>query len=132
MKLIICGIGGKMGQLLVSCAYADGHTVVGGIEPAGSTLAGGTMSAPDGSAIPVRTSLAALAKSGADAVIDFSAVSAAAANAAACAKLKLPLVVGTTGLGTKEQGALTRAAKAIPVIFASNMSTGVNVLLSIT
>lgn len=131
MKLVICGIAGKMGQLIVKCALAEGHSVPGGIEAAGSPLAGKSL-AVAGVSVPVFSGLTAMAAVSPDAVIDFSAAAAAATNAAACAKLGVPLVVGTTGLGAKELAALKRAAKSIPVVFAPNMSLGVNVLLAVT
>ncbi len=127
MRLIICGIAGKMGQRLVACARAANHAVVGGVESPAHPLCGREL---DG--VPVRGSLAACAVLKPDAVIDFSAAAAAAANAAACAKLGLPLVVGTTGLGAKEKAALKKAAAKIPVVEAPNMSLGVNLLFNLT
>ena len=41
-------------------------------------------------------------------------------------------MVGTTGLARREQAALARAAKKIPVVFAPNMSTGMNLLFRVT
>jgi len=43
-------------------------------------------------------------------------------------KNKTPVVSGTTGLSSTDLGALKRAAKSIPVLWASNMSLGVAVL----
>lgn len=63
-----------------------------------------------------------------DVVIDFS-VAAAAPHALEFARThKLPLVVGTTGMDATYDQAFEAASKEIPVLYASNMSFGVNVL----
>ncbi len=41
----------------------------------------------------------------------------------------VPLVVGTTGLEAKHEEALERAAHDIPIVYARNMSVGVNVFM---
>jgi 4-hydroxy-tetrahydrodipicolinate reductase len=79
----------------------------------------------------VVTSDPAAAFAGVDAVIDFSAPAGTEARAAAAADAGAALVVGTTGLGDAQQGALRRAAERIPVVVAPNMSVGVNVALAL-
>lgn len=64
----------------------------------------------------------------ADAVIDFTAPVATARHAALCAERGVALVVGTTGLGEAERRAVEQAAERIPIVWAPNMSLGVNVL----
>jgi dihydrodipicolinate reductase len=44
---------------------------------------------------------------------------------------KKPLVVGTTGLTEDDHAAIDRAAKEIPVLQASNLSKGVNIMFEI-
>jgi len=67
-------------------------------------------------------------KRGADVVIDFTAPAASVQHARACAERGVGLVVGTTGLSPAEKAELAAAAKRIPLLFAPNMSVGVNVL----
>lgn len=64
-----------------------------------------------------------------DVVIDFSVPSAASGNAKIAAKHKKPIVIGTTGLNEIEKGAVWESARFIPIVFAPNMSVGVNVML---
>jgi len=127
MKIVICGIGGKMGRRILTCALDEGLEVVGGTEPVGSALSGEKI---DGIQVYGELSVA-LTNEKPDAVIDFSATSAAAGNAAACSAAGVPLIVGTTGLKDEEQVPLAEAAKKIPVVFASNMSIGVNLLFKL-
>lgn len=63
-----------------------------------------------------------------DVLIDFTAPGALNRILPRCVREKVALVVGTTGLGRKEMGDLARAARKIPVLVASNMSVGMNLL----
>jgi 4-hydroxy-tetrahydrodipicolinate reductase len=66
--------------------------------------------------------------SGADVVVDFSAPRALEAACVACAKAKIALVSGTTGLDENAKAALGDAATRTAVIWEPNMSVGVHVL----
>ena len=73
----------------------------------------------------------ATALAGADVAIDFSSASATAANVAACARARVPLMLGTTGLGDDAEAALAAAAREIPLVVAANTSLALNVLLEL-
>ncbi len=62
-------------------------------------------------------------------VIDFTTPEATAARAAAAAEKGAAFVTGTTGLSEEQMAALKTAAEKIPVVWAANMSVGVNLLL---
>ncbi len=61
-----------------------------------------------------------------DVVIDFSLPNPSLDVAKICARLKKPLVIGTTGFSEKDVNALSSHAKNIPILLAPNMSIGVN------
>ena len=63
------------------------------------------------------------------AVVDFSVPEATVRWAAACARAKVPLVVGTTGLTDVQRAQVGAAARKIPVFMAPNFSRGVTLLL---
>jgi len=65
---------------------------------------------------------------GADVVIDFSVASAVQTLASLAARQNVALVSGTTSLDAEAQRALERAATKVPVLWAANMSLGVQVL----
>lgn len=65
---------------------------------------------------------------GADLIIDFSLPGGTEAAAAWARHTGTPLVSGTTGLGQQDEQALDAAAVAVPVLWAPNLSKGVNVL----
>lgn len=66
-----------------------------------------------------------------DVVIDFSAPEATRKNAWIAAKHKKPLVIGTTGLTDNDEAELRDAAKETVIVYAANMSVGVNLLLAL-
>ncbi|MBT6275672.1 MAG: 4-hydroxy-tetrahydrodipicolinate reductase, partial [Chromatiales bacterium] len=43
-----------------------------------------------------------------------------------CAELGRPMVIGTTGMDTEQRAAIALAGERVPVVFAPNMSVGVN------
>ncbi|MFH1830715.1 MAG: 4-hydroxy-tetrahydrodipicolinate reductase [Pseudomonadota bacterium] len=64
----------------------------------------------------------------ADVVIDFSTASATGEHAKICAHYKKPIVIGTTGLTQSQAEQVRTASKHTPVVFAPNMSIGVNLM----
>jgi 4-hydroxy-tetrahydrodipicolinate reductase len=131
MKLAIAGATGRMGLTILRLAHAAGDIqIVGGTcspnDPNNGRdlgeLAGvgplGVVAAPDiGSALL-----------GAEVVIDFSVAGLVQELATRAAREKVALVSGTTNLDAAALKALDRAAEAVPVLWAPNMSLGVQVL----
>ena len=64
----------------------------------------------------------------ADVLIDFTRPDGTLAHSRACAGHRVGMVVGTTGLTPAQRAQLASHAQSIPVVFAPNMSVGVNVL----
>lgn len=63
-----------------------------------------------------------------DVVIDFTLPEGTEKHLQIAIQNKKPIVIGTTGLSTEQQEKIKRGAKEIPIIYAPNMSVGVNVL----
>ncbi len=111
-RVVINGAKGRMGQALLSCAARM---------PELQVIAG----------IDVGDDLAA-AIQGADVVVDFSFHSVTPKVARLCAERKIALVVGTTGHSDADKAVIREASKTIPMVWASNFSTGVNTLFWLT
>ena len=119
-----------MGQTVLEAVLADaGFTLVGALEVPGNALlgrdAGERLGAVTGVAI---TADIPVAVAGADVLIDFTRPEGALAHLGACAQARVAAVVGTTGLTGADKRALADYARTIPIVFAPNMSVGVNVL----
>ncbi len=63
-----------------------------------------------------------------DVLIDFTLPVPSLENVAACAALGKAVVTGTTGYNDQQVDELRRHAEKIPIVFAPNMSVGVNLL----
>ena len=123
-RIGIAGITGRMGRLLAEEVPAADATLIGGIGRPGSARPG-----PDG--VALLPDIASLAEA-CDVVIDFTHAAAAGPNATALAKAGKPWVLGTSGLSAGDEAAVERAAGSIPVVYASNFSAGVNLVLKRT
>ena len=64
-------------------------------------------------------------------VVEFSTPEATLANAERCARLSCAHVIGTTGLDPAQARRLRECAAAVPIVWAPNMSVGVNLLLGL-
>lgn len=131
MNLTVHGATGRMGLAVIRLAHADPDVrIVGGSAAAGDPAVGrdlgelagvGTL----GVVVSPDTGSALL---GADVVIDFSTASAVASLYALAARQGVAVVSGTTSLDAAAEAALERAAQTVPVLWAPNMSLGVQVL----
>lgn len=128
MKLAIAGASGRMGRMLIEYVLdADGVTLAGALDVPGAAAlgqdAGLFLGRETGVAI---TSDIEAALSGADCLIDFTRPDGTLAHLQVARRLGVKMVVGTTGFDDAGKAALAEAAQSIGVVFAANMSVGVN------
>lgn len=133
LRVGIAGAGGRMGRALLEAASAaEGVTIGAALEVAGSPwigrdageLAAGAKGVKIASDIP--PALAAC-----DLLIDFTRPEGAMAHLAACRAAGRKLVIGTTGIRPEDAAKIRDAARDIAIVFAPNMSVGVNVALKL-
>ncbi|MCD8570669.1 MAG: 4-hydroxy-tetrahydrodipicolinate reductase [Alphaproteobacteria bacterium] len=67
----------------------------------------------------------------ADCVIDFTTPDATMKHAELAAQTATSLVIGTTGLSPDQEAALAKAAEKTRIVYAANMSVGVNLLMAL-
>ena len=67
----------------------------------------------------------------AEVIVDFTFHSCVASNIKNAIENKQAMVLGTTGLSEAEKQSVQDAAKQIPIVWAANMSLGVNLLLEL-
>lgn len=66
------------------------------------------------------------ALNGADVLIDFTRPAVTLANIELCLQSGTKMVIGTTGFSDEEKAVIEQASKEIAIVFAPNMSVGVN------
>jgi 4-hydroxy-tetrahydrodipicolinate reductase len=131
MRVAVAGSCGRMGRMLIETVLgADDVELHGALEQANHPQigkdAGEALGAPTGVAI---SSDVEGALSGADVLIDFTRPAGTLVHLAACRKLAVKMVIGTTGFDDRQKAAIADASRDIPIVFAPNMSVGVNVTL---
>jgi 4-hydroxy-tetrahydrodipicolinate reductase len=124
-RIAIAGVGGRMGQALVQAVADHPQARLGAAsEREGSALVGQSLAADDASVRVVADLSDAL--DAFDVLIDFTRPEATVGHAALCRAQGKRLVVGTTGLEPGQEAELRAAAQVVPVVYAPNMSVGVN------
>ncbi|MFN3544351.1 MAG: 4-hydroxy-tetrahydrodipicolinate reductase [Thiobacillus sp.] len=133
VKVAIAGVSGRMGRALLEAVAADpGCALHAALDRPGSPLLGQDAGAAWGAASGVAVSdQPATVLAGAHALIDFTRPEATFGYLDACVAAKVPLVIGTTGFDDAGKARIAAAAQQIPVVFAPNMSVGVNLLMKL-
>jgi len=80
--------------------------------------------------IPLTGDLRAVVRDG-QVVLDFTAPPAAMAHLAVAADAKVPMVLGTTGLGAADLSRAKELSAVVPCVVSPNMSVGVNLLFKV-
>ena len=131
MKVILPGIMGRMGKVL--CEAVSQHealSLAGGTVRPGSTFAGqdaGALVLGQACDAPIVEQLDQI-ESADCGLIDFTTLELLPQNLAWCVENRVPMVIGTTGLDEALKAQILEASKQIPIVFAPNMSVGVNVM----
>lgn len=127
-SIVIAGSSGRMGRaLLEAVAAAPGLRLGAALERAGSPYLGKDAGELIGGhfGVAVSDDIGAALKQ-AQVLIDFTRPEATLQHLEACVKAGVGLVIGTTGFDEAGKQAIRRAAESVPVVFAPNMSVGVN------
>ena len=111
-RVLINGAKGRMGQVLLACASHQSQIEITGAVDVGDDLAAHL---PD-----------------CEVVIDFTLHSVTTGVTELCAQQGKAVVIGTTGHSDAEKAVIRTAARQIPMVWASNYSTGVNTLYWLT
>jgi 4-hydroxy-tetrahydrodipicolinate reductase len=122
-----------MGRALIEAIHQSAHfRLSGALDRAGHVSIGSDAGALPGLSGTVRiTDDPATALAGADVLIDFTRPEGTLAHLAACRARRVRMVIGTTGFDGAGKQAIADAAREIPVVFAPNMSVGVNLCLTL-
>ena len=133
LKIAVAGASGRMGRMLVEAiAKAPDTELAGALDVAGSPALGQDAAAflgqPAGVAIE---SDLARGLAGARCLIDFTRPEGTLKHLAYCADHGIAMVIGTTGFDDAGKAAIRAAAEKTAIVFAPNMSVGVNVTLKL-
>ncbi len=125
-RLSLAGASGRMGRLLVAkIQAADDMQLVAATVRTGSKLAG----TPALQHLSYTADCDALGR--ADVIVDYSSPHATCAHLEVAVRAGVPILIGTTGLGSPERAAIAEAAKRVAVLEAPNTALGVVLLAAL-
>jgi 4-hydroxy-tetrahydrodipicolinate reductase len=133
LRIAIAGASGRMGRMLIEAVQAAPDTeLVGALDVAGSPAIGSDAGAYAGqlTGVVIQSDLGK-ALLDADVLIDFTRPEGTLRHLAYCAAHGVKLVIGTTGFDDAGKAAIRAAAEKTAIVFAPNMSVGVNVTLKL-
>lgn len=133
-RIAVSGASGRMGRSLIEASINNPQTSLGAaIVRPGNSLVGADAGELVGqqkqnvilvdNLVDVETEF--------DVLIDFTTPESTLANLQFCERAGKKLVIGTTGLDEEQKQQLEQAAKNMAVVFAPNMSVGVNLCLKL-
>lgn len=133
MKIAIAGASGRMGRMLIEAIVQDPETTLTGAldvatSPSVGTDAAAFLGQPGG--VLIESDLnKGLAQS--EFLIDFTRPEGTLHHLAYCAEHGIKMIIGTTGFDDAGKAAIEAAAKKTAIVFAPNMSVGVNVTMKL-
>lgn len=133
IRIAIAGVAGRMGRTLVQAVAEKGAAAA---VTAGTTLSEDPQSGTDIGLIAGVGALNVMASNNLescvdnfDVLIDFTSPEASLQHLAICVAHGKAVVIGTTGFTAAQKQQISDAATKVPVVFAPNMSAGVNISL---
>jgi 4-hydroxy-tetrahydrodipicolinate reductase len=133
MKIAVAGASGRMGRMLIETILnADDAALAGALDipqsPALGTDPAAFLGKPAG--VVIESDLAR-GLADADLLIDFTRPEGTLGHVAYCAEHGIKMVIGTTGFDEAGKAAIAEAARKTAIVFAPNMSVGVNVTMKL-
>jgi 4-hydroxy-tetrahydrodipicolinate reductase len=133
LNIAVAGASGRMGKMLVEAiGKAPDAQLSGALDVAGSPALGQDaaifLGRPSGVAITAELDAAL---SGARCLIDFTRPEGTLQHLDYCVAHGIAMVIGTTGFDEAGKAAIRAAAEKTAIVFAPNMSVGVNVTLKL-
>lgn len=125
----VCGAAGRMGKTILEvCNDNEAVEVTAAIEYSGSPMLGldaGEVAGIGKLNVNITDNIQSVADQ-VDVMIDFTLATSVSANIQKCVSAKCKMVIGTTGLTQADHDLIKNASNKIAIVFAPNMSIGVN------
>jgi 4-hydroxy-tetrahydrodipicolinate reductase len=133
MKIAIAGASGRMGRMLIETVLdAEDASLTGALDVAGSASIGNDAGLFLGrqTGIMIESDISKGLKN-AEYLIDFTRPEGTLEHLAYCEKHGIRMIIGTTGFDDAGKARIAEAAKKTAIVFAPNMSVGVNVTMKL-
>lgn len=134
IRIAVVGASGRMGHCLIRAAVlADRAALVIAVSRPGSDAVGkdaGELAGIGALGVKVVADLASVVDQF-DVLIDFTRPDASMTFIELCRQAGKKIVIGTTGYSAAQKAVIAEAAKDVAIVFAPNMSVGVNLALKL-
>jgi len=133
LRIAIAGASGRMGRMLIDAVdEAADMTLSAALDHDGSAALGSPAVGERGriTSFHITADIDAAARVS-DVLIDFTRPAGTLLHLAACIEHGCHMVIGTTGFDAAGRAAIAAAAETTGIVFAPNMSVGVNVLFKL-
>ena len=134
IKIGVCGAAGRMGKTILEvCNEIDNVKVAAAIEYKGSSMIGidaGEQAGIGKTGVAITDDIAKVVDQF-DVLIDFTIASSITENLEKCHAAGKRMVIGTTGLDDEQKELINKVAEDIAIVFAPNMSIGINLCLKL-
>jgi len=132
MKIAISGAHGRMGKMLIEAVLqSDDLELCAALVRPNDPAIGSDAGAFLGQTTGVKITDDVQVLSHADCLIDFTLPDGTMSYLEHCQKFGTKCVIGTTGFSNEQRATIANAAKNISIVFAPNMSIGVNITLKL-
>lgn len=134
LNIAITGAAGRMGKTLIeACQQSEGCQLAAAIERPGLSLIGadaGELSGVGHLNVKLVDDIASVINDF-DVLIDFTSIDSTLHNLQICKAHKKHVIIGTTGFNDEQKAVIQQASEETAVVFAPNMSVGVNLCLKL-
>jgi 4-hydroxy-tetrahydrodipicolinate reductase len=134
LRIAITGAAGRMGKTLIeACQQAQGCSVNAAIERPGISLIGadvGELAGVGTLDVKLVDNVSSVVNDF-DTLIDFTSIESTLNNLEVCKANGKHIIIGTTGFSDEQKKLIENAAQQTAVVFAPNMSVGVNLCLKL-
>ncbi|MEM6998663.1 MAG: 4-hydroxy-tetrahydrodipicolinate reductase, partial [Pseudomonadota bacterium] len=129
VRIGVCGAAGRMGKTILEvCNDNESIEIAAAIEYSGSPMLGldaGEVAGIGKLGVNITDDITSIAYQ-VDVMIDFTLATSISANIQKCVAANCKMVIGTTGLAPEDHELIKNASSKIAIVFAPNMSIGVN------
>jgi len=134
LKIAVTGAGGRMGRTLIeACQQAENCQLTAAFERLDSSLTGsdsGEVAGIGSNGVNIITDIDSVVDQF-DVMIDFTSIDSTLDHIETCKQHGKKIIIGTTGFSAEQKQIIENASKDIAIVFAPNMSVGVNLCLKL-
>ena len=134
LNIAVTGAGGRMGRTIIeACQQTEGCQITAAVERPDSSLIGsdaGELAGVGKIGVAIAGDITDVVDTF-DVLIDFTSIESTLHNLQVCKNKNKKIIIGTTGFSDQQKQTIQSTASEMAIVFAPNMSVGVNLCLKL-